>query len=70
MITYDKVIRIEIPTVIFRSEVPSIVTEWWTDYEELEDLPQILNYLQTFYKEAIKALKNKDIDYISLSCDL
>lgn len=39
-------------------------------YEELEELPQTLDYLQMFYKEAVKALENKDIDYIALCCNL
>lgn len=70
MISYDKVIRIEIPTINFQDEISEVVTEWWVDYEELEELPQILNYLQTFFKEAVKALENKDIDYIALCCNL
>lgn len=70
MITYDKVIRIEIPTINFQNEISDVVTEWWVDYEELEELPQILNYLQTFFKEATKALENKDIDCIALCCNL
>ena len=70
MITYDKVIRIEIPTINFQDEISDVVTEWWVDYEGLEELPQTLNYLQMFYKEEVKALGNKDIDYIALSCDL
>ena len=70
MITYDKVIRIEIPTINFRDEISDVVTEWWIDYEGLEELPQTLNYLQMFYKEEVKALESKDIDYIALSCEL
>ena len=70
MITYDKVIRIEIPTINFQDEISDVVTEWWVDYEGLEELPQTLNYLQMFYKEEVKALENKDIDYIALSSDL
>ena len=70
MITYDKVIRIEIPTINFQDEISDVVTEWWVDYEGLEELPQTLNYLQMFYKEEVKALENKDIDYIALSCEL
>lgn len=70
MITYDKVIRIEIPTINFQDEISNVVTEWWVDYEGLEELPQTLNYLQMFYKEEIKALENGDIDYIALSRDL
>lgn len=39
MIIYDKVIRIEIPTINFQDEISDIVTEWWVNYEELEELP-------------------------------
>lgn len=70
MIPYDKVIRIEIPTINFRDEISDVATEWWVDYEGLEELPQTLNYLQMFYKEEVNALENKDIDYIALSCEL
>ena len=70
MIQYDKVIRIEIPTINFQDEISDVVTEWWVDYEGLEELPQTLNYLQMFYKEEVKALENKEIDYIALCCDL
>ena len=70
MITYDKVIRIEIPTINFRDEISDVVTEWWVDCEGLEELPQTLNYLQMFYKEEVNALENKDIDYIALNCEL
>lgn len=70
MIIYDKVIRIEIPTINFQDEISDVVTEWWVDYEGLEELPQTLNYLQMFYKEEVNALENKDIDYIALSCEL
>lgn len=70
MIQYDKVIRIEIPAINFQDEISDVVTEWWVDYEGLEELPQTLNYLQMFYKEEVKALENKDIDYIALSSDL
>ena len=70
MIQYDKVIRIEIPTINFQDEISDVVTEWWVDYEGLEELPQTLNYLQMFYKEEVKALESKDIDYIALSCEL
>ena len=70
MVEYNKVIRIEIPTINFRDEISDVVTEWWVDYEGLEELPQTLNYLQMFYKEEVNALENKDIDYIALSCEL
>lgn len=70
MIEYDKVIRIELDCEIFCDEISREVTEWWVDYEGLEELPQTLNYLQMFHKEELKALENKDIDYIALSCDL
>lgn len=70
MIEYDKVIRIEIPAINFQDEISDVVTEWWVNYEGLEELPQTLNYLQMFYKEELKALKDKEIDYIALSSDL
>ena len=70
MVEYDKVIRIALDSELFYEEISTDVTEWWVDYEGLEELPQALNYLQMFYKEEIKALENKDIDYIALTCDL
>ena len=39
MIQYDKVIRIEIPKINFQDEISDVVTEWWVDYEGLEELP-------------------------------
>lgn len=70
MVEYDKVVRIELDSELFYDEISDVVTEWWVDYEGLEVLPQTLNYLQMSYKEEIKALKNKEIDYIALSSDL
>lgn len=66
----SRVIRIEIPVINFQDEISADVTEWWTTYEDLEERPQVLRYLQMYYMEELKALKNKEIDYIALSCDL
>ena len=66
----SRVIRIEIPVINFQDEISVDVTEWWTTYEDLEERPQVLRYLQMYYMEELKALKNNEIDYIALSCDL
>lgn len=70
MIKYDKVIRIGLDSEIFYNEVSSDLTEWWTDYNDLIDMPSIYKLLSIYHSEELKALKNKDIDYIALSCDL
>jgi hypothetical protein len=70
MLKIDKVIRIEIPAVNFQDEISADVSEWWTIYEDLEERPQTLKYLQMFYKEELQALKDGDIDYISLYYDI
>lgn len=70
MIEYDKVIRIDIDTELYTKEVSIDVTDWWTNYDDLKAFPNILLYLMEDYPEELKALKNKEIDYIVLSCDL
>lgn len=70
MLKIDKVIRIEIPAVNFQDEISVDVSEWWTIYEDLEERPQTLKYLEMFYKEELQALKDGDIDYISLYYDI
>lgn len=70
MLKIDKVIRIEIPAVNFQDEISVDVSEWWTNYEDLEERPQTLKYLQMFYKDELQALKDGDIDYISLYYDI
>ena len=70
MLKIDKVIRIEIPAVNFQDEISVDVSEWWTIYEDLEERPQTLKYLQMYYKEELQALKDGDIDYISLYYDI
>ena len=67
---YDKVIRIELDCDIFYDEISSDLTEWWTDYDSLLDMPTIYKRLNIYHSEELKALKNKEIDYIALSCDL
>lgn len=70
MLKIDKVIRIEIPAVNFQDEISVDVSEWWTNYEDLEERPQTLKYLKMYYKEELQALKDGDIDYISLYYDI
>ena len=71
MIKYDKVIRIGLDSEIFYDNVSQNVTEYWANYEGLlEDMPSIYKLLNIYHSEELKALKNKDIDYIALSCDL
>lgn len=66
----SKVIRIELDCDIFYDEISSDLTEWWTDYDDLLDRPFTYDFLRKYYTEELKALKNKEIDYIALSCDL
>lgn len=70
MIQYDKVIRIGLGSKIFYNNVSRNVTEYWADYENLLDMPLIYRLLNIYHSEELKALKNKEIDYIALSCDL
>ena len=70
MVAYDKVIRIALDSELFYDEISSDLTEWWTDYEGLLDMPTIYKRLNIYHSEELKALKNKEIDYIALSCDL
>lgn len=70
MIEYDKVIRIEIDVELFYDEISSDLTEWWIDYDDLLERPLTLAYIKEYYEEELEALKNKEIDYIALSCDL
>lgn len=70
MIEYDKVVRIGIDSEIFYDKVSSDFTERWTNYDDLIDMPSIYKLLSIYHSKELKALKNKDIDYIALSCDL
>lgn len=70
MVAYDKVIRIDIDAELFTKEISLDLTEWWINYDDLEVRPNVLLYLMEDYKEEVEALKNKEIDYIALSCDL
>lgn len=70
MVEYDKVIRIALDIELFYDEISSDLTEWWADYEGLLDMPTIYKHLNIYHSEELKALKNKEIDYIALSCDL
>lgn len=71
MIKYDKVVRIGLDSEIFYDNVSQNVTEYWVNYEGLlEDIPSIYKLLNIYHPEELKALKNKEIDYIALSSDL
>lgn len=70
MVEYDKVIRIDIDTELFYDEISSDLTEWWIDYDDLLERPLTLTYIKKYYEEELEALKNNEIDYIALSCDL
>ena len=51
MLKIDKVIRIEIPAVNFEDVFSMDLTEWWTDYNDLQERKQTLKYIQKYYKE-------------------
>lgn len=70
MVRYDKVIRIDIDVELYQDEISYDVTEWWIDYDDLLERPLTLAYIKEYYEEELEALKNKEIDYIALSCDL
>lgn len=70
MVAYDKVIRISLDSELFYDEISSDLTEWWIDYDDLLERPLTLAYIKKYYEEELEALKNKEIDYIALSCDL
>ena len=71
MIKYDKVIRIGLDSEIFYDNVSRNVTEYWANYEGLlEDMPSIYKLVNIYHSGELKALKNKEIDYIALSRDL
>ena len=70
MVEYDKVIRIELDSELFYNEISSDLTEWWIDYDDLLERPLTLAYIKEYYEEELEALKNNEIDYIALSCDL
>lgn len=70
MVRYDKVIRIDIDVELYQDEISYDVTEWWVDYDDLLERPLTLAYIKEYYEEELEALKNKEIDYIALSCDL
>lgn len=70
MIEYDKVIRIELDSELFYDEISSVLTEWWADYEGLQERPSAYKFLLTTYPKELEALKNNEIDYIALSSDL
>ena len=70
MIEYDKVVRIALDSELFYDNVSQNVTEYWVDYEGLLDMPRIYGLLNIYHSEELKALKNKEIDFIALSSDL
>lgn len=70
MISYDKVIRIEVDVELYQDEISYDTTECWTNYDDLLYRPLTLAFIKEYYKEELEALKNKEIDYIALSCDL
>lgn len=70
MIEYDKVVRIGLDSEIFYDSVSRDFTERWIDYEDLLGMPSVYFSLGIYHSKVIKALKNKEIDYIALSADL
>lgn len=66
----SKVVRVELDSNIYYDEISSDLTEWWANYEDLLDRPLTYNFLKSFYPKELKVLKNKEIDYISLACNL
>lgn len=70
MIKYDKVVRIALDSELFYEEISTDVTEWWADYEGLQERPSAYKFLLTYYPKELEALKNNEIDYIALSSDL
>lgn len=65
----SKVATVEIDSELFFDEISMDTKSWSFDYYDLEQNTEVFKYVQEYYPQELKALKNKEIDYLEVYSD-
>ena len=69
-ILFNKTVSIEIDSEVFCDEIDYEHSSWAIDKDDIDDYPQIKDYLQRFEADTLEALINGKIDYIEVYRDV
>lgn len=67
---FNKTVSIEIDSEVFCDEIDYEHSSWSIDKDDIDDYPQIKDYLQQFEADTLEALMNGKIDYIEVYRDV
>lgn len=65
----DKVALAEIDSELFFDEISMDTKSWSFDYDDLAENTKVFEYVKEYYPKELKALKNKEIDYLEIYSD-
>ena len=65
----NKVTSVEIDSELFFDEISTDVTSWNFDKDDIEDYPEVVEYLEKNEPQALEALRNGEIDYLEVYRD-
>ena len=65
----DKTSSVEIDSEIFYNNISDVQTSWSFDKDDIEDYPEVVQYLEEYEPNELKALRNGDIKYLEVYRD-
>ena len=65
-VTVDKTTTVEIDSELFFNEISMDCTSWSFDKADIEEYPEVVKYLEEHEAEALEALRNGEITYLTV----